>query len=86
MSDDSEKREHRRRVRRWYDGLLREMPPNFTPVEAVVCVEALDSAGELCLFTAKTAGLSAWRAYGMVSFALDDFSPANLAVPTEDDE
>lgn len=82
-----EKRTRRRRAQLWYAELFREMPDDFTPLEAVAAVKCLDSTGEVCLFTAKTAGLAVWDAYGILQFAAHDFSPAMLdACSTEDDE
>jgi hypothetical protein len=87
MTDEQEpsKRTQRRRVREWWHILYSNVPADFTPLEAVCAVKALDPDGNVNLVTVKTLGLSAWEAYGMLSYALDDFSSATINAATEED-
>lgn len=82
------KRVRQRRVREWWHLLYSGIPDDFTPLEAVCAVKALDPEGNVNLITVKTRGLTAWEAFGMLSFSLDDFSSAtiNAANATEEDE
>lgn len=82
------KRTKQRRIRAWYADLFAEIPADYTPLEAVAAIKCLDEDGNVCLVSRKTSGLAPWDAYGMLSYALDDYSSANLAnaCADEDDE
>lgn len=87
MSEDSEKREHRRRVRKWWQAVDADLPSELMPLEAIVCIKAIDGDGDVCLYTKKTKGLNVWEAFGMLSYALDDYSSATTqCAATEEDE
>ena len=86
VSEESEKRVQRRRVRLWYQALLSDLPDGFTPLEAVVSVECLDTDGNVVLLNQKTENCSAWKALGMLISASDDMRNALNSYATEDDE
>lgn len=81
------KRTQRRRVREWWQAIDADLPAELIPLEAIVCIKALDADGEVCLYTKKTKNLSVWEAFGMLSYALDDYSSATTQfAATEEDE
>ena len=89
MTDETpepSKRTQRRRVRLWWQDIADQLPAEVTPLEAIVSVKCIDADGDVCLYTKKTPGLSAWEAFGILSYALDDYSSATINAYTEDDE
>lgn len=90
-NDDAAARRKQRRTQRqrqqaWYHDLFTDIPPDFTPLECVAAVKALDDEGNVTLISLKTSGLSAWEAFGMLSYALDDWSSATINAQSGDDE
>lgn len=49
----------------------RQLPANWTPIEAVAVVKCLDEDGDVSLYLASTKSLSAWEEIGMLTAALD---------------
>ena len=80
------KRTRQRRVAAWYADLFKDIPENWTPLEAVMSIKCLDEDGDVCLATRKTSGLAPWDAYGMLSYALDDYSSSTLANACSEDD
>lgn len=70
----------------WYADLFKEIPDGWTPLEAVVSVKCLDDEGNVCLVTRKTSGLAPWDAYGMLSYACEDYSSSALAAAGAEDD
>lgn len=44
----------------------RELPEDWTPLEAIVVVKCLDKGGDVRMFHTATEALNRWEAYGMV--------------------
>lgn len=87
VSNESEKRQRRRQVRNWWQLLDRDLPADITPLEAIVSIEALDADGNLVLVNKRTRGLSPWKAWGMLQYAIEDFTAADQEeAATGDDE
>jgi len=86
VSENSEKRIHRRRVRKWWQEIDASLPDGITPLEAVVSIKCIDDQGEVCLYSKKTSGITVWEAWGMLGYSMDDYSSATTQAAIEDDE
>jgi hypothetical protein len=79
------KRTRQRRVKVWYHDLFDAIPEDYTPLEAVVVIKALADDGNVCMVSKKTRGLAPWEAFGLLAYAMDDYSSATINAATEDD-
>ena len=64
---------------------VESLPENWTPLEAVAVVKALDADGVLRLLVRPTRGVTAWEAVGMLTVAVDG-QRADIIESLEDGE
>lgn len=58
------------------DNPLDSLPEGTTALEWVISVKCLDEDAEVCLYSTRSDGLTAWEALGMATSAADDLREA----------